>query len=53
MMMVSCEDDAAAQFEASIARKIIKYCISVGKCLDFAKGFDDFLNGKPGQHLKF
>ena len=46
MLAISCQDNAAALFESSIARKIMKYCIISAKCLDSVKGFDDLSSGK-------
>jgi hypothetical protein len=45
MMKVSANDNVAAQYESCQARKILTYCSTNGKCVDFFSGFDNFSTG--------
>jgi hypothetical protein len=45
MMKLSPTDNAAALYESTSARKVMKYCLQAGLCLDQVKDFESLSAG--------
>jgi hypothetical protein len=45
MMKLTPADNAAAKFESTSARKVLKYCVQAGLCLDLIKDYETLSPG--------